>query len=41
MFDFRKKTNNKYINQNKKNLTDCDPQHNIWREVEEYWFDYH
>ena len=41
MFDFRKKTNNKYINQNKKNLIYCHPQHNIWREVEEYWFDYH
>ena len=41
MFDFRKKTNNEYINKNKKNLINYHPQHNIWREVEEYWFDYH
>ena len=38
---FRDDINFQYKNKRIKDLMNYYPQHNIWRDVEDYWFDYH
>lgn len=41
MFIFRRETDDNYKDTPLENLTDCHTYHSIWREVEDFWFDYH
>ena len=41
MFLFRSQTNTEYKNKEKYVLDFYNKRHNLWREVEDYWFNYH
>ena len=41
MFEFQKQSDEGFRNKQRKELNNYHPKHNIWREVQDYWFDSH
>ena len=41
MYNLRKETDDKYKDTPLEKLTDYHTYHSVWREVEDFWFDYH
>ena len=41
MFEIRKETDERYRNKQKEEFNNYERRHSIWREVEDFWYDYH
>ena len=41
MFEIRKESDERYRNKQKEEFDNYESKHSIWREVEDFWYDYH